>query len=132
MEAVLIIISKLNDYKYAGLIIGSTAGTFMAIQTVSKRITAIPDFNLIIVFIILTIIVAFFTLLFTQVAFTKAKANVVIPCFTSASISLALIIGIIALNERIELIQLIGIVLIICGIIFLTAFKKGNNQKNNF
>ncbi len=124
IEVIAVIISKLKDYVAAGLIIGTTAGTFNALQTVSKRITAIPDPVLTIVFILITFLTAVLTLIFTQYAFTKAKANIAIPCYTSASISLAVIISLIALNEKIDIIQVIGIIVIIFGVIFVSAFRK--------
>jgi uncharacterized membrane protein len=124
VEIISIIILILKKNKFAGLLLSITAGTFMAFETVTKRITAIPNASLMIIFIILTIILAFFALLFTQFAFTKADANIVIPCFTSASISIAVVVSFITLSEKILYIQIIGIGLIICGVVFLTAFKK--------
>jgi len=123
-EGILIIISKISNYKAAGLILGSTAGTLMAFQTVSKRVTAIPDPYLQIIFSIMTMIMAVLTLIITQFAFSKSKANRVVPCFTSASISLSILIGVITLNELIILIQIIGIAILIFGVICLTAFRK--------
>lgn len=122
IEGVTILISKFKGWKYAGLIIGVTAGTLNAFQTFSKRVTLIPEFTFI--FTMLTFLFSIFTLLATQFGFTKANANVIVPCFTSASIILATITGVMALNELIEAIQILGIILIIIGIICLTAFKK--------
>jgi uncharacterized membrane protein len=123
-ESILIIISRFNQYKAAGLVIGFTAGTFMAFQTVSKRITAIPDTSLKTIFSVSTFIIALLTFFTTQFAFSKSKANRVIPCFTSASITLSIIIGVIALNESIIIIQIVGICVVIFGVICLTAFRK--------
>jgi len=122
IETILIFISKLNGYKLAGIIIGLTAGTTNALQTVSKRITTIPEMTL--YFTIATFIFALLTLLLTQYAFTKAKANQVVPCFTSASIILASLIGVLALSGSISWIQVIGIILIVIGIILISAFQK--------
>ena len=72
----------------------------------------------------LTFLFSVLTLLGTQWGFTKANANVIVPRFTSASIILATLSGVMALSELIEAIQVLGIVLIIIGIICLTAFKK--------
>ncbi len=131
VEGILILFSKYNNYKAAGLIIGITAGTFMALQTVTKKITTIPDLAL--VFTLLMFGVTTLTFLFTQFAFAKANANIVVPCFTSASITIAILIGVIALSEEIILIQIFGIGIIIIGIILLTAFKKNDiiDKKNN-
>lgn len=123
-ELILILISKLLDYKAAGLIIGITAGTFMALQTVTKRITAIPDSTLAIIFTFISFGVTTLTFLFTQFAFTKAEANIVVPCFTSASIIVAIFIGVLSLNEILIPIQGLGIVIIVIGVIMLTAFKR--------
>jgi drug/metabolite transporter (DMT)-like permease len=122
IEVIAIIISKFKDYKFAGLIIGTTAGTLSALQTFTKRVTAIPEFFLIFTGIMFT--TAVLTLAVTQFALAKANANVVVPCFSSASIVLATLSGVIALTELIEPIQILGIAVIVLGVIFLTAFKK--------
>ncbi|MBD3215100.1 MAG: hypothetical protein GF311_21005 [Candidatus Lokiarchaeota archaeon] len=124
VEIVLILFSRANDYIASGLIIGGTAGSLMAFQTVSKRITSAPDITLTIVFGIFTLILATTTLLLTQFAFAKSKANRVVPCFTSVSIILAIILGVISLDENILLIQIGGIAVIIVGVFLLTAFRK--------
>jgi drug/metabolite transporter (DMT)-like permease len=117
-----VIISKINNWIAAGLILGAISGIFSAFQTSSKRITAIPDEMITLFFTGITFIMAIFTLLTTQFAFTKANANIVVPCYTAISIPLAVFTGVIALNEIIEFVQIIGIILIIVGVIFLTAF----------
>jgi len=122
-ELILILISRSKEYQASGLILGITAGTFMALQTVSKRITAAPNIILKIFFGILTLIMGLLTFLFTQFAFAKSKANRVIPCFTSSSIIIAIVIGVISLNEEILAIQIVGIIIILIGIILLTAFR---------
>ena len=105
----------------------------MALQTVTKRITAIPDPVVTIVFTFISFGVTTLTFLFTQFAFAKANANIVVPCFTSASIIIAILIGVIALSEEIILIQILGIFLIIIGVILLTAFRENIPiiKKNN-
>lgn len=124
VESIAIVGSHFNDYKFAGLILGFSAGTFMAFQTVSKRITAVPDPTLTTIFTFMSLIMAGLTLGVTQYGLAKAKANIVVPCFTSASITIAIISGIVALNEAIVPMQIVGIVAIVLGIIFLTAFKE--------
>lgn len=124
VELLAILVSIFNHYKLAGLILGITAGTFMALQTVTKRITAIPDPMLALIFTFISFGVTALTFLFTQFAFVKAKANIVVPCFTSASIIIAILIGVMALSEEIILIQIFGIVMMIIGVVLLTAFSK--------
>jgi len=124
IEMIAIFISRLKNYLGAGLIIGITAGTFNALQTVSKRITAISDPLITIIFTVVTLLMAILTLLFTQFAFTKAKANIVMSCDISANISFAVLIGFLALNERIEIVQIFGMGVIIIGIIMITAYRK--------
>ena len=124
IEVIAIIIIKYNDYIAAGLVIGITAGTFNALQTISKRITAIPDPTLTLLFTGATFLTATLTMLIQQFAFTKSKANVTIPCYTSASIIIAVIIGLVALSEDIVLIQIFGIGLLILGVICVSAFNK--------
>ncbi len=124
IESIAIIFSHFNEYKFAGLILGLTAGTCMAIETFSKRITAVPDPFLTAIFSFTSLLMAGITFVVTQYGLAKAKANIVIPCFTSASITIAILSGIISLSESIILIQIVGIIAIIGGIIFLTAFKE--------
>ena len=131
VECIAILGSKLTDYKAAGLIIGTIAGTLMAFQTVTKRITALPDQTLIPYFVILGMFYGAMTFLVTQFAFMKAKANQVIPFFTSASIILATLASIFALNEKLVIFQILGIILVILGIIYLTAFREEEADKNH-
>ncbi len=128
VEVVGILVSKYNNYKAAGLIIGITAGTFMALQTVTKRITAISDPVLTLLFTFISFGVTILTFLFTQFAFAKANANIVVPCFTSASIIIAILIGVIALSEEIVIIQILGIITIIVGVILLTASRENDTS----
>jgi len=121
---IVVFISKIKNWVGAGFILGTTAGIFSVFQTASKRITAIPDDTIRLFFTGSTFLMATITLLFTQFAFTKANANIVVPCYTAVAIPLAVLTGVITLNEIIEFIQIVGIVFIIAGIIFLTAFKK--------
>lgn len=124
IEAIAIVGSHLNDYKFAGLILGLTAGSFQAFQTVSKRITAVADPIITTAFTFVTFLMATLTLLVTQYGLAKAKANTVVPCFTSASVTLAILVGIVALNETIQVMQIIGIIGVLVGMILLTAFKE--------
>ncbi len=124
VESIFILASRIQGDKAAGFILGTTAGTLMAFQTVSKRITAIPDLSLTIAFGILTLVFAIFTLLTTQWAFAKSKANRVVPCFTSASISLSILIGVFSLQEVIDIPQIVGIGIVVFGVIILTGFRK--------
>ena len=64
-------------------------------------------------FTIATFIFALLTLLITQYAFTKAKANQVVPYFMSVSIVLASLMGVLTLSGKINWIQIIGIVSIV-------------------
>lgn len=124
VESILIIISRIKNNIAAGLILGTTAGTLMAFQTTAKRISAIPDPYLQLAFTFITLVMAGLTLLVTQLAFAKSKANRVVPCFTSASISLSILLGVIVLSESIIVIQIIGIIIVVMGVICLTAFRK--------
>jgi len=124
IEIIFIIISKLKDHFAAGLILGITAGTFNAFQTVSKRITAVHDPLITLIFTFVTFLTALLTLLITQYAFTKSKANIVVPCYTSTSISLAVILSLIVLNEEIVLFQVFGIIIVIFGVIFVSVFNR--------
>lgn len=122
VEGILVLISKMNDWKFAGVAIGFTAGTFMAFQTLSKRLSDIDELSLIFTFV--TFATATLTLVITQIAFSKAKANQVVPCFTSASISFTAIVGYLGLSETIKELQIIGIAIIVIGVIVLSAFQQ--------
>lgn len=124
IELIAILISKLNEFEILGLILSITAGTFMAFQTVTKRITVIPNATLSLIFTFITFLFAILTLLSTQYAFKKAKANIVVPYSTSVSIIIAVLISSISLNEIIVVLQIVGVFVIVLGIIILTAFTS--------
>jgi len=124
IELIAILISKLNEFEILGLILSITAGTFMAFQTVTKRITVIPNATLSLIFTFITFLLAILTLLSTQYAFKKAKANIVVPYSTSVSIIIAVLISSISLNEIIVVLQIVGVFIIVLGVIILTAFTS--------
>ncbi|HUY00759.1 MAG TPA: DMT family transporter [Candidatus Deferrimicrobium sp.] len=113
--------SKFNKYKAAGVIFGSFAGAFMCFQTLAKRVTWLPGYSY---FLFITFAFAAATLLMTNFGFLKAKAVVIVPCFTAMSIMLPTILAIFLFNEPVVLLQWIGIIIIVVGVIFLTAFSK--------
>jgi len=119
-----VVICILSGYKGAGFIIGAAAGSCMALQTVSKRLIALPDPTIDLISIIIVMIFAVLSLGVTQLAFAKAKANRVLPCFASVSIILATLVGAFTLSELIHFVQIIGIAIMVTGIVFLTAFRK--------
>lgn len=98
-----------------GIVLGLSAGSFMAFQTLSKRLTNIDELR--ILFTALTLFFALMTLPTTQWALSKANANIVIPSFASTSIVLTLILGSVVINEEILIMQIIGTFLILTGII---------------
>lgn len=124
VELVTFSIAILRYEKYLGLNLSILAGTFMAFQTVTKRITAIPDTSIKLIFTFITFAMAALTLIFSQYAFTKAKASLAVPFFTSTNILIAIFTGIIALNELINYLQIVGIILITGGNVCITAFKN--------
>ena len=124
IELIIFSISKYYNLKALGYVSGIIAGTLMALQTVSKRITSIPNSLISTIFIIITFIMAILTLLVTQYAFTIANANIVVPFSTSSSILLAILIGVISLSEQIVLYQMVGLLFLIVGIIILTGFNS--------
>lgn len=130
IELIIYSISKYYNLKAVGFILGIIAGTFVALQTASKRITAIPDSNFSALFIIIAFIMAIFSLLFTQYAFTKANANTVVPCSTSSSIIIAIFIGVFSLSEQIVIHQIVGVVFLIGGIIILTGFSPQSRNES--
>jgi uncharacterized membrane protein len=121
-ETAAILISKRHGYRFAGPIIGFTAGTCMALQTFFKRVSMIPDVRIIAA--VCVFIFTPLTLVVTQFGFVKAKANEVVPLFTSGSIIIASILGVFTLNERMLPAQIAGIGLIIAGILLLTTSEN--------
>ncbi|MHA1279127.1 MAG: DMT family transporter [Candidatus Helarchaeota archaeon] len=117
--------SKQHNYKAAGAIFGSFAGVFMCFQTITKRITWIEGYSWV-VFIMFGFAAA--TLLVTNFGFLKADAVVVVPFFSAVSIMLPTIIAIFIFGESTVPIQWIGIIIIVFGVIFLTAFSPGTNK----
>lgn len=129
VEIVAILVLNAKKSTHVGFILGLNAGTFNALQTVSKRVTSINDFTLTLVFSGLSIGFSVVTLLMTQLAFAKGKANRVIPCYTSADIIYATLLGVIVLTEVILPVQVMGIGIIIAGVLLLTAFKKEDKKQ---
>jgi uncharacterized membrane protein len=113
--------SKFNRYKGAGIIFGSFAGAFMCFQTLTKRITWIPDYGY---FVLIMFGFAVATLVMTNFGFLKADAVVVVPSFTANSITLPTFLAIFIFDETVVVFQWIGIAIIVVGVILLTAFSK--------
>jgi drug/metabolite transporter (DMT)-like permease len=105
-----------------GIVLALTAGSFMAFQTLTKRITDIDSLALIFTFVMFVFAIA--TLGFTQYALVKTRANIVVPCFTSASIIVTSLLGIFVIDEFIQTIQIIGIVIIVVGVILMNLSKE--------
>jgi len=126
VETALVLIAIKRGFKSVGYIIGFTAGTAMAFQTVAKRISIFEGFT--IYGIIGALVFAPLTLFITQVGFTKAKANRVVPSFTAASIIVATASGVLILNEQLQLMQIVGIILVAVGAVMMTAGGKRNDQ----
>lgn len=121
---------KKKSHFFNGIILSLIAGCCMAFQTLSKRITDINE--LIIIFTFVTFFFAIITLVFSQLAFAKTNANIVVPCFTSTSIIMTILLGVFVIEEAITTIQYFGVGCIIIGVILLTGFKKEiTNQKYN-
>jgi uncharacterized membrane protein len=117
--------SKYNKYKAAGVIFGSFAGAFMCFQTLTKRITWIEGYGWV-VFIMFGFAVA--TLIMTNFGFLKAEAVEVVPAFTAMSIMMPTLIAIFIFNEPVVVLQWVGIVIIVIGVVFLTAFSPAEDK----
>ncbi len=113
--------SKTHHYTAAGVIFGAFGGAFMCFQTLTKRITWIPNYGYFVAFMFGFAIA---TLIMTNFGFLKAKAVVVVPSFTAMSISLPTVLAIFIFDEPVILLQWVGIAIIILGVIFLTAFSS--------
>ncbi len=124
VEGAAILITRVRAPRYTGVSLGVTAGTFMAFQTVAKRVTAANDPSLGLPFTVLVFVSAVLTLLVTQFALAKGKANRVLPVFTSTSIFLATLLGALVLGEIVLLVQVAGLVLVVFGVVCITAIGK--------
>ena len=109
-----------------GIILGLAAGSCMAFETLAKRITDVSGLE--IGFIFVTLLFALLTLALTQYALVKAKANIVIPCFTSASIILTTLLGVYVIDEGIFVIQIVGIGIIVLGIILMNIRLRSKDE----
>ena len=128
-EAVLVFSALKFRLKSAGYIIGFTAGTVMAFQTLSKRISGFSGFA--VYGIIGVVIFAPLTLFITQLGFTRADASKVVPAFTASSILTATAAGVLILSEQIAPVQIAGTALVAAGAVIMTAggvFRKGPAQ----
>jgi uncharacterized membrane protein len=128
-EGLLVLLSLKKRWGMLGTLIGATAGSFMALQTFTKRLTVLPEIRLAATAAVF--ISAVMTLVVTQYGFVKAKASRVVPAFTSTSIVFATLLGFVVLRERLLAVQTIGIALIIAGVIVLTSGtgkKRGANE----
>jgi uncharacterized membrane protein len=124
---VLTILGFKNSSNIIGVLLGLTAGCFMAFQTLAKRVTDIGELALIFTFV--TFALAIFTLTLTQFAFTMSKANVVVPSFASTSIVLTVILGTIVIGESVLPIQIGGVICIVVGIIIMSLFQNKKQEK---
>jgi drug/metabolite transporter (DMT)-like permease len=118
-EAVWIGIAVWKKLPLIGIAFGIGAGTMMAFQTLSKRISAVSGAA--VPAGIATIVFAIFTLSATQLGFAKAPASRVVPAFTSASILVAVLGGQILLSETVGPMQWLGIGIVVVGVIALSA-----------
>ncbi|NMC05331.1 MAG: DMT family transporter [Candidatus Lokiarchaeota archaeon] len=103
----------------SGAMAGMVAGILIAMETISKRISAVPDPGTTATFSILAIVYAGSSLVMNQVGYANGAANVVVPCATSTSVMVAIILGLGMLGETINAVQVIGMGFIIPGIILL-------------
>lgn len=121
-EGAAILLSKKRDYRFGGPIIGFAAGTMMAFQTFTKRLSLLTDIRLLVTAAVF--LFAVLTLVVTQFGFVKAKANEVVLAFTSASILVASLLGSVVLGESPAGIQYGGMAAIIIGVFLLMLFKR--------
>jgi ketol-acid reductoisomerase len=119
VEAVWIGIALWRRLPLIGIAFGVGAGTMMAFQTLSKRISAVPGAA--VPAGIAAIIFAILTLVVTQFGFARAPASRVVPAFTSASILLAVLGGQVLLGEPVGPMQWLGIGIVVIGVLGLGA-----------
>jgi len=120
--AILVFTLLFKIKRWAGISISLLAGTCMAFQTLSKRISDVEDLKFIFVFVVFAFATA--TLFFTQWAFTKIQANLVVPIFISISIILTVVLGNLVVGEQIKAIQTVGFCIIVVGVVLISAFQS--------
>lgn len=118
-EAVWIGVALWKRLPLIGIAFGIGAGTMMAFQTLSKRISAVPGAA--VPAGIAAVIFAILTLVVTQFGFAKAPASRVVPAFTSASILIAVLGGQVLLSEAVGPMQWLGIGIVVVGVIAVSA-----------
>ncbi len=118
------VVSRLR--RFSGITMAIIAGTAMAFQTVTKRISAIPEIGPLYSAIMFGFAVG--TLVLSQVALALARANVMVSCFTSMSILIATVVGVVAIGEILIAPQIGAIGILLAGVLCLTAFRK--EEKN--
>jgi drug/metabolite transporter (DMT)-like permease len=119
VETILVLVALKLRLRTSGYILGFTAGTVMAFQTLSKRISGFPGFA--VHGIIGVVIFASLTIFVTQLGFTRAEASQVVPAFTAASIITATAAGVLILSEKIAPAQIAGTALVAAAVVVMTA-----------
>lgn len=115
--------------RLSGVVAGLVAGILIAMETISKRLSSVPDTAISATFSALAILYAVGSLTINQVGYAKGMANVVVPCATSTSVIFAIILGLVLLGETVNGVQVLGMALIIPGIVLLTTMDAPGKAK---
>ncbi|MHA1894703.1 MAG: hypothetical protein ACTSX4_09390 [Candidatus Helarchaeota archaeon] len=128
-----IIYSYTHDFIFFGFLFGTMAGMLSGFATVLMKMGQILNgsaqnlfVNLLSIgnmSIYLAIILALVATGFTQFGLTKGKASIVVPAYNSMYIIIPLTCEMLVFITMLSAQQLIGIVIILIGIILMTAFK---------
>ena len=129
-----IIYTLTHDYVFFGFIFGTMAGIMSGLAVALMNMAQIlyggaenlfvnllSPGNLI---LYLAIVMALGATVFTQYGLTKGKASIVAPAYNSFYIIIPVISEVLIFLNPLSIFQIFGVIIIIIGVILMTAFKK--------
>ena len=129
-----IVYSHTHDNVFFGFLYGTMAGVLSGLAVVLMNMGQIlfgGANNLFVnllsignIVLYLAIIMALVATAFTQYGLTKGKASIVAPAYNSAYIIIPVISEMLVFYFFLSIWQLIGVILIIIGVVLMTAFKS--------
>ncbi|NHI94083.1 MAG: hypothetical protein EAX96_16455 [Candidatus Lokiarchaeota archaeon] len=122
-----------NEFKYFGFIFGAFAGLLSGFAVVLEKMGLIvmggvKNFFIMLftmggLLFVIAIILGLTATSFTQYGLTRGKASILVPAFNSFYIVIPVTCEYLVFNTALHVAQIIGIILILIGIILMTAFK---------